>query len=62
MPMITLNKTSSEFGEITIVQNRAKGSHIYWQEDWLQSEADRNGASLATGCMHLWSAGPNLCA
>jgi spermidine synthase len=48
MPMITLNKTSSEFGEITIVQSRAKGSHIYWQGDWPQSEADRNGVSLAT--------------
>jgi spermidine synthase len=48
MPMITLNKTCSESGEIAILQNRAKGSHIYWQEDWPQSEADCNGVSLAT--------------
>jgi spermidine synthase len=48
MPMITLTRTSSEFGEITIVESRTKGSHIYWQGDWQQSEADRNGISLAT--------------
>jgi spermidine synthase len=46
--MITLSKTSTEFGEITIVESRSKGSHIYWQGDWQQSEADRNGVSLAT--------------
>ncbi len=46
--MITLARTSSEFGEITVVQSRTKGSHIYWQGDWQQSEADPNGVSLAT--------------
>ena len=46
--MITLSKTSTEFGEITIVKSRIKGSHIYWQGNWQQSEADRNGVSLAT--------------
>lgn len=38
---------SSEFGEIRIVENRINGSHMYWQEGWQQSEADRNGVSLA---------------
>jgi spermidine synthase len=47
MPLITLTKTSTEFGEISIVQSRVAGSHIYWQEGWAQSEADRNGVSLA---------------
>ena len=51
MPMITLSKTSSEFGEITIAQSRMNGSRIYWQGDWQQSEADRNGVSLA-GYVH----------
>jgi SAM-dependent methyltransferase len=46
--MITLSKTSTEFGEITIVQSRTEGSHTYWQGDWRQSEADRHGVSLAT--------------
>jgi 2-polyprenyl-3-methyl-5-hydroxy-6-metoxy-1,4-benzoquinol methylase len=45
--MITLTKTASEFGEIAIVQSRVAGSHVYWQEGWPQSEADRNGVSLA---------------
>lgn len=45
--MITLAKKSTAFGEITILESRVKGSHIYCQEDWLQSEADRNGVSLA---------------
>jgi len=44
--MITLAKTPSEFGEIRIVESRI--SHSYWQGDWRQSEADRNGVSLAT--------------
>jgi spermidine synthase len=47
-PMITLTKTSSEFGEIRIVESRIKGSRIYWQGGWQQSEADRNGVSLVT--------------
>jgi 2-polyprenyl-3-methyl-5-hydroxy-6-metoxy-1,4-benzoquinol methylase len=47
MPLITLTKTSTEFGEISIVQSRVAGSHVYWQEGWAQSEADRNGVSLA---------------
>src|SRR5262249_1694760 len=47
-PMITLTKASSEFGEIRIVESRIKGSHIYWQGGWQQSEADRNGVGLAT--------------
>jgi len=47
MPTITLTKTPTEFGEIWIVQSRAAGSHLYWQEGWAQSEADRNGVSLA---------------
>jgi hypothetical protein len=41
--MITLTKTSTEFGEIAIVKSRIKGSHIYWHGQWQQSEADRNG-------------------
>jgi len=47
MALIALTKTSTEFGEISIVQNRIAGSHVYWQEGWPQSEADRNGVSLA---------------
>jgi 2-polyprenyl-3-methyl-5-hydroxy-6-metoxy-1,4-benzoquinol methylase len=46
--MITLAKACTAFGEITILQSRTNGSHAYWQGDWLQSEADRNGISLAT--------------
>jgi len=46
--MITLAKASTTFGEITVLQSRTNGSHAYWQGDWLQSEADRNGVSLAT--------------
>jgi spermidine synthase len=45
--MITVAEKCTEFGKITILQSRIKGSHIYCQEDWLQSEADRNGVSLA---------------
>jgi spermidine synthase len=45
--MITLATRSTEFGEITILKSRVKGSHIYCQEDWFQSEADGNGVSLA---------------
>ena len=45
--MITLAKTSSEFGEITVVRSRIAGSRTYWQGGWQQSEADRNGVSLA---------------
>ncbi len=45
--MITLAKKSTAFGEVTILQRRATGSHIYQHEDWFQSEADRNGISLA---------------
>jgi len=45
--MITLAKRSTAFGDITILQRRARGSHIYCHEDWFQSEADRNGVSLA---------------
>ena len=44
--MITLAKRSTAFGDITILQRRARRSHIYCQEDWFQSEADRNGVSL----------------
>src|SRR5262252_2477313 len=47
MALIALTKTSTEFGEISIVQSRVAGSHVYWQEGWAQSEADRNGVSLA---------------
>jgi spermidine synthase len=46
--MITLARASTAFGEITILQSRTNGSYAYWQGDWLQSEADRNGISLAT--------------
>ena len=49
--MITLAKTCTAFGEIAILQSRLKGSRIYCQEDWFQSEADRNGVSLA-GYVH----------
>jgi 2-polyprenyl-3-methyl-5-hydroxy-6-metoxy-1,4-benzoquinol methylase len=49
--MITLTKTCTAFGEIEILHSRVKGSHIYCQEDWFQSEADRNGVSLA-GYVH----------
>jgi spermidine synthase len=45
--MITLTKASTAFGEITILQSRTNGSHIYWQGAWLQSEADCSGVSLA---------------
>jgi hypothetical protein len=45
--MITLTKVSTAFGEITILQSRTNGSHMYWQGGWLQSEADCNGVSLA---------------
>ena len=45
--MITLTKTATEFGDITIAQSRVVASHIYWQGGWQQSEADRNGVSLA---------------
>lgn len=46
--MITLAKKCTAFGEITILRSRLKGSHIYCQGGWRQSEADRNGVSLAT--------------
>ena len=49
--MITLAKTCTAFGEIAILQSRLKGSRINCQEDWFQSEADRNGVSLA-GYVH----------
>jgi hypothetical protein len=38
--MITLAKAYTAFGEITILQSQTNGSHIYWQGEWLQSEAD----------------------
>jgi spermidine synthase len=47
MPLIALTKTSSEFGEISVVQNKVARSHLYWQEGFAQSEADRHGVSLA---------------
>jgi spermidine synthase len=46
--MITLATKDTAFGEITILQRRAIGSYIYSQQDWFQSEADRNGVSLTT--------------
>jgi spermidine synthase len=45
--MITLTEEFTAFGEIRILQSRADGSHAYWQGEWLQSEADCNGVSLA---------------
>jgi spermidine synthase len=44
--MITLAKKNTAFGEITILKSRVKGSHIYCQGDWFQSEADSSGVSL----------------
>jgi spermidine synthase len=46
--MITLATKDTAFGEITILQRRAIGSYIYCQQNWFQSEADRNGVSLTT--------------
>jgi spermidine synthase len=46
--MITLARTCTAFGKIAILRSRVKSSHIYCQEDWFQSEADRHGVSLAT--------------
>ena len=47
MPTVTLTKTRNEFGEITNADGRLAGSLIYRQGGWRQSEADRNGVSLA---------------
>jgi spermidine synthase len=46
--MITLARKRTDFGEIVILQSLTRGSHIYCQEEWTQSESDRNGVSLAT--------------
>lgn len=45
--MITLATTSSEFGDIAILRSRKDGSHVYCQGGCIQSQADRNGVSLA---------------
>jgi hypothetical protein len=39
------------FGEIMILQSRIEGSRIYCQEDWFQSEADRNGEGGRLGTL-----------
>jgi hypothetical protein len=57
--MIALTKASTAFGEITILQSQTNGSHIYWQGEWLQSEADCNGVSLAACARPFRSACPN---
>jgi len=45
--MIVIEKLNSEFGEIKILKARAEELFFYMQEGYFQSEADRNGISLA---------------
>lgn len=45
--MITIAKRVTEFGVIVVYRSRSSGSHIYYEDDWCQSEVDRNGVSLA---------------
>jgi spermidine synthase len=45
--MIVIEKLNSEFGEIKILKYRAEELFLYMQEGYFQSEADRNGISLA---------------
>jgi spermidine synthase len=46
--MILLEVIESEFGTINIVQKRVSGAVTYMQGGCCQSEADRNGVSLAS--------------
>ena len=46
--MIVLAVIESEFGPIEVLQRRLSGSLIYRQAGFYQSEADPNGASLAS--------------
>lgn len=45
--MIEIAKLESEFGEITVLKHRAKELFFYVQGGYFQSEADRDGTSLA---------------
>jgi len=45
--MIVIAKLNSEFGEIKVLKYRAKALFLYMQGGYFQSEADRNGISLA---------------
>lgn len=45
--MITLARRQTEFGDARVVMNRTTGSVFYYHGDSCQSEADRNGISLA---------------
>src|SRR6266853_1091829 len=46
--MIELAKRKSRFGLITILQDERKGSIVYLQAGFFQSEADRNGVSMVS--------------
>ena len=46
--MIVLDVIDSEFGTIEVLQRRSTGSLLYKQGGVFQSEADQNGASLAS--------------
>ena len=53
--MIAVSTKSTEFGVIVIYRSRKSGAHIYYEGDFCQSEADRNGVSLASYVHAIYS-------
>ena len=45
--MLRLKSIASDYGRITILKRRSLGSTLYEQDGRIQSEADRNGVSVA---------------